>query len=37
MIARGHDDKQRYLMRSMSEKFLQYSEVPVLLTQDQEY
>jgi len=37
MIARGHDDRQRHLMRSISEKFLQYSEVPVLLTQVQEY
>ena len=37
MIARGHDDRQQHLMRSMSEKFLQYSEVPVLLIQVQEY
>jgi len=37
MIARGHDDRQQHLMRSISEKFLQYSEVPVLLTQVQEY
>jgi hypothetical protein len=37
MIARGHDERQQHLMRRMSEKFLQYSEVPVLLTQVQEY
>ena len=37
MIARGHDDRQQHLMRRMSEQFLQYSEVPVLLTQVQEY
>jgi len=37
MIARGHGDRQQHLMRSMSEKFLQYSEVPVLLIQVQEY
>jgi hypothetical protein len=37
MIARGHDDRQQHLMRSISEKFLQYSAVPVLLRQVQEY
>jgi nucleotide-binding universal stress UspA family protein len=37
MIARGHDDRQQHLMRRISEQFLQYSEVPVLLTQVQEY
>lgn len=37
MIARGHDDRQQHLMRRMSEQFLQYSEVPVVLTQVQEY
>ena len=37
MIARGHDDRQQHLIRSISEKFLEYSQVPVLLTQVQEY
>ena len=32
MLARGHDDRQQQLMRGISEKFLQHSEVPVLLT-----
>jgi len=36
MIAGGHDDRQQHLMRSLSEKFLQHAEVPVLLTQVQE-
>src|SRR6266702_45419 len=37
MIARGHGDRQQHLLRSMSEKFLQHSEVPVLLSQVQEF
>lgn len=37
MIARGRDDRQQHLMRSISEKFLQHSKVPVLLTQVDEY
>ena len=36
MIARGHDDRQHHLMRGISERILQYSEVPVLLTQVRE-
>jgi len=37
MIARGLDDRQQHLMRRVSEQFLQYSKVPVLLTKVQEY
>ena len=37
MIARGHGDRQQHLLRSMSEKFLQHSEVPVFLSQVQEF
>ena len=37
MIARGHGDRQQHLLRSMSEKFLQHSEVPVLLSQVQDF
>ena len=32
MIARGRDDRQQHLLRTISEKFLQHSEVPILLT-----
>ena len=37
MIARGHGDRQQHLLRSISEKFLQHSAVPVLLSQVQEF
>jgi nucleotide-binding universal stress UspA family protein len=37
MISRGHGDRQQHLLRSISEKFLQHSEVPVLLSQVQEF
>jgi nucleotide-binding universal stress UspA family protein len=33
MTARGRDDRQQHLLRTVSEKFLQHSEVPILLTQ----
>ena len=33
LLARGHDDRQQRLMRGISEKFLQHSEVPILLMQ----
>jgi nucleotide-binding universal stress UspA family protein len=36
MIAHGHNDRQQHLMRGISEKILQYSEVPVLMTQVRE-
>src|SRR5260221_175510 len=33
MTARSRDDRQQHLLRTVSEKFLQHSEVPILLTQ----
>ncbi len=35
MIARGRDDRQQHLLRTISEKFLQHSEVPILLTYEE--
>ena len=35
MTARGRDDRQQHLLRTVSEKFLQHSEVPILLTYEE--
>ena len=35
MIARGRDDRQQHLLRTVSEKFLQHAEVPILLTYEE--
>jgi nucleotide-binding universal stress UspA family protein len=37
MTSPGHDSVERLLLKSVAEKFLQYSEVPVLLTRAQAY
>lgn len=37
MIARGRDDRQHHLFRTISEEFLHYAEVPILLKQIEEY
>ena len=35
MTARGRDDRQQHLLRTVSEKFLQHAEVPILLTYEE--